>query len=253
MRAIRTLVALSVVFLVTTAFHGCEDWMWRWDRIKGNGEIVDRWYPVTQPFTRCSIGIGEANCRFVVRSDSMGIRIVGDENLLDRIEVRVTKKGKLRIRANQWLEPTGKMQVTVYMPGPLEEISIGGAVDIVDSVPLAGKRVKVEVAGAAEGTALVQAERVDVDLAGSGEIALTGSARKLSVGIAGSGEVDAAALSVDSCCIDIAGAGDCRVFVTDYLKVAVAGSGDVCYYGNPRKIKQSILGSGDVQPCPKEP
>ncbi len=253
MKTISTLVALSVIFLVTTAFHGCEDWMWRWDRVKGNGKIVDRWYPVTQPFTRCSIGIGEADCRFVVSADSMGVRIVGDENLLDRIEVRVTKKGKLRIRANQWLEPTEKMQVTVYMPGPLEGISIGGAVDIADSVPLAGKRVKVEVAGAAEGTASVQAERIDVDLAGSGEIALTGSARKLSVDIAGAGDVDAAALSVDSCCIDIAGSGDCRVFVTDYLKVEVAGSGDVCYYGNPRKIKQSILGSGDVQPCPHEP
>jgi len=214
---------------------------------------VDRWYSVTQSFTRCSIGIGKAECRFIVSPDSLGVHIVGDENLLDRIEVRVTKKGKLRIRANQWLEPTEKMQVTVYMPGPLAGIEIGGAVDIVDSVPLAGKRVEVEVAGSAEGTASVQAERVDVDLAGSGEITLAGSARKLSVDIAGSGDIDAAALRVDSCCVDIAGSGDCRVFVTDYLKVEVAGSGDVCYYGNPRKVKQSILGSGDVQPCPKEP
>ncbi len=250
------LAGLAMVFFVATAFRGCEDWVISsWKRVKGNGEIVTQWRPITGAVTVCEIErMEDVECRIVENADSTGVRLSGDANLLELITVQVTQKGKLRVRPKEsWvhLVPTETLRVTILVPGKLRGLSLGGDIKVVDTTALAGDTVFVDVAGWGEVPVEVEASRVSIEIAGSGKVWMRGKARKMSIDIAGSGSVDAVALQVDSCCVDIAGSGTCRVFATEYLSVDVAGSGDICFRGAPR-IKQSIAGSGSVTPCRQE-
>jgi hypothetical protein len=74
---------------------------------------------------------------------------------------------------------------------------------------------------------------------------LYGTADFFNVNVSGSGVVRAFDMISQECDVFIAGSGDVRVTVEDFLKVRINGSGDVLYKGNPT-IDVDISGSGSV-------
>ena len=87
---------------------------------------------------------------------------------------------------------------------------------------------------------------LEVSLRGSGEIEATGVAEDVSLSIAGSGEARLANLAVKSMEVRIAGSGDAEIAPEDEVNIRIAGSGDIRLLTEPRNIKTSIAGSGDI-------
>lgn len=90
-------------------------------------------------------------------------------------------------------------------------------------------------------------DRLDAHINGSGNINVGASIFKyMDVNINGSGNFNSENTDVNNVYVKISGSGDASVYVIDYLKVRISGSGNVYYRGNPGTVDLDISGSGKV-------
>ena len=106
---------------------------------------------------------------------------------------------------------------------------------------------KIEINGSAEfrGSS-IEAKDFEVIISGSGEIKLSGTTNNQKIEINGSGDYKAYDFESKKCEISVSGSGDAHVWVLDYLKAKVSGSGDILYKGAP-KSDLSVAGSGRIK------
>lgn len=93
----------------------------------------------------------------------------------------------------------------------------------------------------------LESNRVDISINGSGDVEMSGSASSVDVRINGSGDVKAFDMQTKQLTAKIFGSGDIRMTVVDEIKASIFGSGDITYKGNPSRVKESSLGSGNVR------
>ena len=85
-----------------------------------------------------------------------------------------------------------------------------------------------------------------VAVTGAGDYKLRGTQQGfLDINITGTGNVNAFEMEVEDCAIQISGAGNCEVNVTNSLEIFVSGVGNIFYKGNPT-ISSDISGVGNV-------
>jgi hypothetical protein len=84
-------------------------------------------------------------------------------------------------------------------------------------------------------------------ISGSGKIILQGKADLFEASISGSGGIKGENFSVTTAKIRIAGSGSVDIQVSEEIDASIAGSGDVRYVGNPKKINARAGGSGTVK------
>jgi hypothetical protein len=94
---------------------------------------------------------------------------------------------------------------------------------------------------------------LEVSIHGSGEVEATGSAEDVSLSIAGAGEARLANLAVKSMEVSIAGAGDAEIAPEDEVDISIAGAGRIRLLTEPRSVKTSIAGAGDIVRVPRTP
>lgn len=158
----------------------------------------------------------------------------------------------------------------IYMPAPLEEVSLTGAGDVeampgisvaenlnlrisgagdIDIEKIATGKLTISLTGAGD-IALkdVTIGNADIKLSGAGDIkAKRMTAKSADIAISGAGDV-----SVDGQCkalyLNVSGSGDinCRKLIADIATVKVSGSGDIdCYAAE--MATATCSGSGDVK------
>ena len=79
-----------------------------------------------------------------------------------------------------------------------------------------------------------------------GEVKLKGRADHLILELSGAAEVDAFDLASKTADIDISGASEVELSVSDELNVDISGAGEVKYKGSP-SINQDISGAGELK------
>ena len=104
----------------------------------------------------------------------------------------------------------------------------------------------IQGAGAINVTVELEVETVEVDLSGAGNLVLSGNADAANMITAGAANVSATSLQTRDTSIELSGAGDIDVAVTDYLRVDVFGAGRVRYTGNPT-VQRNVSGVGRVE------
>ena len=90
------------------------------------------------------------------------------------------------------------------------------------------------------------ADRFKVSITGSGRVLVAGDVEMQSVNIRGSGRYRAERLVCDYADINVTGSGSADVSVSEDLHVAIRGSGNVSYAGNPENVTRQISGSGKL-------
>jgi len=93
----------------------------------------------------------------------------------------------------------------------------------------------------------LQLMKCTVKSVGSGDISLYGKTAALAIVSAGSGDIDASQLTAVAVKATNSGSGDIAVHPIQKLDAALAGSGDLTYYGNPAALKTQSTGSGDIR------
>lgn len=191
--------------------------------IKGSGKLATL-DVACQPF----YSINVSGCVNVVYrwSDALGCSIEGDDNLVERVELKFDGK-----RVNIGMLP-GKYRLKL----PLRVTILGPNLQ------------SVEVAGSSD--ALLEGVKQDtlrIVVSGAGEVQATGEVNNLKINISGSGEVDASEIKAKNVSADISGAGNLECHASQACDIAVSGVGTAVVYGNPTQRASSVSGVGKVK------
>lgn len=160
---------------------------------------------------------------------------------------------------------SGDVRCKDVFKAPNLKITASGSGDI--SANLKAKEVIVKVTGSGDvtvngihgglqlivnGSGDVEAGRLQlmkctVKSVGSGDISLYGKTASLEIASVGSGDLDASQLPAVVVKVTGSGSGDILVHPIQKLDAALAGSGDLTYYGHPAALKTKSTGSGDIR------
>ncbi len=129
-------------------------------------------------------------------------------------------------------------------------LSISGAGDLTlkqaAGTTAASCRLEISGAGDIEAKDLACAS-AEISVRGSGEAELAGKTQKCLLEVRGSGDVDASRLACDAAKVDVSGSGNVVLAKIEELEVAIRGSGNVSYKGEPKLKSAEIRGSGKLR------
>lgn len=193
--------------------------------IKGEGNIVSETRTVGE-FAKIEAN-GSTDVT-VVADDEYFVIVKGYSNLVPIYKTKVNgDRLILEFKEGYWNVRNDNITVEVHTP-------------YVDKVSLNGSGSIYVDAG-------YDHERLDANINGSGNVEVARSTfRYMDVFINGSGNFNAETTEVNNVYVKISGSGDAWVYVLDYLRVRISGSGNVYYRGNPGTIDTDVSGSGQV-------
>ncbi len=228
--------AFSLLLIAYTA-QSCD-----FKSVKGNKVIKEQEFNISDYSTIKFSGGATLEYEQKV-NDAPYLRIETDENILPLLVIE-TKDGILTIDSEKKIKPS---KYNIYTNSKeLVGIVSSGSVKALIKGKLQTEDFDIKLAGSAEvAIDSIVAKRINSKIAGSYDLKITGIAESFRNKVSGSGKILAFDLQADSVTCELAGSGEFFVFANNYLKVDVAGSGNVQYKGDP-KIDQSIAGSGKV-------
>ena len=213
-------------------------------RVRGNGSVGTE---TRQVANFNSIDVSGAIDVYVSQSPESSIKIEGDQNLLEYVEV-YEEGGTLRIHTRKGIniKPTRSMKVHVSNPD-FKGFEASGACNIIgqNMIKTSGN-VRIDLSGASDVDMQLDAPKIETEVSGAGSVKLAGKTKDFSVDGSGSTEVQCFDLLAENVRIDISGAGDAQVFASVKLDVDVSGAGNVRYKGNAN-VTQNISGAGSVK------
>jgi Putative auto-transporter adhesin, head GIN domain len=189
--------------------------------VRGNGHIVteSRHAPA---FTNIVVsGAFEVEWR----SGAPSLAVTADQNLMPLIEASVTGE-TLRVRTSRDVRPSHPMKLTLTSSA-LASASLNGASRL-NAHQLAGSRFALKTAGASK-------------------VVLDGNVTELVASMTGASQLQAETLQTKTTELDMTGAGDARVKVSDTLKTSITGAGKVEYEGNPAHVEKHVTGAGKIR------
>jgi hypothetical protein len=234
-------LCLVIITLLLCSCYRSSDRCCSNDGVIGSGMVVEEIRDVSSFDSIIILG----SCKLFFRKDAVqSLLLVGEDNILPVIETYV-ENGTLVIGNKQSYSSRIGIKVYVSME-EIKKFTIAGASDIIGEEDFTTDELHLEIIGAGKIELGVTAQTMSTSIAGSGELSLRGSADHHSIEIAGAGEINAFDLEVKTYNITISGSGNCRIFVTEELYVAISGSGTIYYRGNPAVINSSIIGTGQL-------
>jgi len=232
--------ALMVTLLMTSCFIDVDDDGGLFNCVDGDGPIITE-----EIFLDDFDGIrieGEMNV-FLKQGPNQEVIVEGKENLIDELE-RDVNGGIWNIDFDGCVRDIDEFNIFITIPD-LTVIRIDGSGDVVTENLFVIEDLEIDIEGSGDIDLVLEADDINTSVEGSGDIRLEGQADEVRYRIEGSGDVKAYGLECRVADINVAGSGDLEVFVTEYLKVRIEGSGSVFYRGNP-ELDVFIDGSGDV-------
>jgi len=184
------------------------------------------------------------------QGDASTLTIDADAATLQIIEV-VQKGDELTIgiNDNQNKNVKSSEDVKIYLSTPaLKKINLAGSGSFSSTNSLISKEtITTSVAGSGNIDILILSAALKGDIAGSGNITIKGTTKNVTFSIAGSGNMMLLDLIAEDVTGEIAGSGSAKVHANNSLEASIAGSGDLTYSGDPKKVTKNINGSGSVK------
>jgi len=210
-----------------------------------SGETISEERTVTE-FTGISLAIS-ADVAYA-QSNKQKVILEGDPEDLKRINTEV-ENGVLKIFVKQFsFKSIGKVKVTISSK-ELNKIDLIGSGNFVAEQPVKTDHLTLSVSGSGDiRMKNITVRSLDGSISGSGSMDIAGNteADKLQIDISGSGKINAENFTAREGDVKISGSGNCRVNITDFLKGAISGSGNIYYKGKSR-VDIAISGSGKAR------
>jgi len=209
--------------------------------IDGNGKVVKETRNV-EAFD--GIKIGGAFEVILSQGTTESLIVEADENLMSIIETNV-RGGKLIVETRENIRNSKKLNLYITVK-TLESIDISGAVEIKTEGKLELGNLEIEGSGASEIEMIFTADRVEGNFSGASEIDFEGTANFCRLDMSGASELDAESFIVKEFDLELSGAADAVIHVTEKLKAHASGAANVRYLGNP-KVDSEVSGAGSVK------
>lgn len=180
---------------------------------------------------------------FLSQGPQQEVLVRGYDNLIDHLNTRV-RNGIWEIDLDGCTRNPDDFTFFITLPD-IRHLEITGAGDIISETVLTTNDIDLRIQGSGDIDLALAVDDVFSRVSGSGDIFLEGQGDELFYEVSGSGELRAFDCAFNEVRIDVSGAGDSEVQVSDFLDVRISGSGDVFYRGTP-DISSNISGSGSV-------
>jgi len=235
---IQKFAIILAVIGILTVFTSCRSIT----HIRGNGDMVTSERTVSA-FEKIQIsGSAVVNYR---ASQEYRVAVTVDSNLEEYTRVYTdgnvlkigTKNGKSYSFTNYIVD--------VYCP-TLSAVSSSGAVRFNGIDKIVASTFTLGISGSGKVNGTFECNKFEADISGSGEIDVSGFAKEMNVSVSGSVTFNGKEFQTNNAAVTVSGSGRIHIWVLDYLKAKVSGSGKVTYRGNP-KIDYSTSGSGRLE------
>ena len=208
--------------------------------VRGTGAMVTRDFEM-EDFSALEIrGAYHVTWR---QSDSAAITVEMQENLFNYFQASVEGE-TLYVNSTRNFITRNRNRPRIYIYTPdLEMVNFYGAITAENWDTISGENFAIYGYGAINVNILLDVETLDLGLEGAGNFTLSGNADVANVAVVGAANVSAGNLQVGEARIDLDGAGEVDVAVSDSLRVDMFGVGRVQYSGNPT-VYRNISGLG---------
>ncbi len=211
--------------------------------IQGSGNIASEERAVSD-FNRVSLtGVGKM---IITQGEEESLTLETDDNLLRYVKTEV-QSGTLIIgftdeAKKKSIRPTKSIRFNLNLR-EMARLEVSGAGDI-NAASLEAYHLEIIASGGADiQIGELTAEELVVRVSGAGRFSLAGQVAEQNILISGAGHYRAAKLESRRAVVEVNGAGNATVWVTDSLDVQISGVGNVEYYGSP-SVNQRISGVG---------
>ena len=208
--------------------------------IDGNGNVINETRKV-KSFNKIDISGGYEV--IINQGDIERVEIEIDENLIEFIKTKVKKK-TLFIDSKKNFGRTKAMKIYITVVN-LTDINVNGAIKLTNKGFYKGKKLKIEVSGAADIDLDLAVNELKMEMSGASETTLKGLSINFDMEISGAGELNAEKFKTQHTKIDISGAGEATVYAKKTLDIKVSGAGSIKYKGKPT-ITKKISGAGSI-------
>jgi len=174
------------------------------------------------------------------------VEVEADDNVMDFIETKVSG-GILKIRTKQGTN-FNDAHFKVYVTAPeINSLHASGAANLKVTDQLSGTgKISLDVSGAANIKAAVDAPEVSAELSGAGNIDLSGRTRNYTARVSGSGDLKSGNLQSENTEVRVSGAGTARVHASVSLNADASGAGNI-YYKGGAAVQQKKSGAGNIK------
>jgi hypothetical protein len=231
-------IALALI----VSLGSCRNFMGK--RIHGNGNIKTEDRSVGD-FK--NIDVGGAAKVMISQGDQHSVKIEGDENLLQYIEVN--QEGDrivIRERTGFNLRPTGDIRIYVTAP-VFSNIDASGASDIIGQTKISNpENMEMHMSGAGDIKMEVDAPRLTFRMSGAGSIYIKGQTKEVDLEMSGAGSAHFYDLLSENTRVNLSGVGSAHVYASVKLDATVNGVGSIDYKGNATDVNQHVNGVGSI-------
>ena len=192
------------------------------------------------------IDAGHAFRLEITQSPSFAVEITASENVIDHVQV-VSKNGTLTLGLAPGRRYSNtRLTARISMPR-LDSLALSGAARATLQGEWVSDKLAMDLSGAslAEG-ATVQADAMVLELSGSSRLDLAGQTGELSVKASGASKLDLEELTARDASVELSGASNCAVSVTDALEANLSGASNLDYLGDPKLGRIETSGASRV-------
>lgn len=177
--------------------------------------------------------------------EQASIRVVADDNLVDRVESEV-RGDRLHLRSPRPAVQDTPLEVVVTTPTlSYLGVSLAGDVEVdLEGAALDELAVKVRGAGKLRVGGL-SADRLRVGVSGAGNVEIGGGVNHLDFALNGVGTGKFAGLCARTAAVRMGGAGKVTLNAIESLDARFSGAGSVNYYGDPA-VEYDESGAGGL-------
>lgn len=237
----KTLIILTGLILCLPSFAGCNSFN---NGIKPSKNFITREYKVTE-FDKISAST-VANIYYTQSDDnSTSVKIYGPDNIVDLVEVSITKSTLVIKMKKKNISNTKGMKVFITAPD-LKEIAQKGVGNFIieDGIKTESLLITSDGVGNMNIKGL-KCQDVVAKLTGVGNIVLSGETTSASLTSDGVGNLKAENLISNNTKAFCSGVGNLSCHATKSLSATSTGIGNIRYGGNPeeKNINKSGIGS----------
>lgn len=193
------------------------------------------------------LDLGSAFVINVKQGSGFKVTATGRSEDLDDLEASANG-GQLVVKFRNrsgWNQRRERVTINVTMPS-LRGISFSGASKSTVTGFHNTKSLDIDISGASSSEIDVDAERVTIDFSGASNITLVGNAKRLDGDVSGATTLKAYDLKVASASVEVSGASNARLNVTDRLEAQASGASSVTYRGSA-SIRSNTSGASSVR------
>lgn len=183
----------------------------------------------------------------VIKKGAAELKLDGDEEGFRNIEISIEdgilEIGSARRKFGIGLGSVNGIQISLP---ELHYLKLAGA----GSAQVSGfdnEQLFISMQGAASGSFELDVKVVKIDVSGAGSLELTGSAETVVANVSGAASFDAPDYQVKDMMLNLSGAANSEVNVTQKFQVTINGLGNVVYRGKPYVVIKRINGAGKIE------